>query len=152
MRLTALFVAMLSTTLVGQEPARPLQINFTASAESFRAATSEYDGIWASEGPRTVAAMERATGLRFEPGPIGVPAEVEHHSIIFLFVYDVWVELWGQSTADEQVAIERKRTGLVDYDGLWRTALELSAGSAPAASSSSSESTASRGAPCTPSV
>jgi hypothetical protein len=56
-----------------------------------------------------------------------VPPSVDEHSIIFLFVYDVWVELWGQSFADEQVAIERKRTGLADYDGLWRTTLELSA-------------------------
>jgi hypothetical protein len=38
-----------------------------------------------------------------------VPAGVDHHSIIFLFVYDVWVELWGQSFADEQVTIERAR-------------------------------------------
>jgi hypothetical protein len=37
------------------------------------------------------------------------------------------VELWGQPFAEEQVAIERKRTGLADYDGLWRNALELSA-------------------------
>ena len=57
-----------------------------------------------------------------------VPGDVDHHSIIFLFVYDVWVELWGQSFADEQVAVERKRTGsLANYDGLWTQALALSA-------------------------
>lgn len=172
MRATFLCVAILCSTLVAQERAKPLQINFTASAESFGPATNEYSEIWAREGPRIMAAMERATGLRFELGPIGaviyegpsfsglrerpmrlrasysaatkratlvhelghrlmsdlVPADVDHHSIIFLFVYDVWVELWGQSVADEQVAIERKRTGaLADYDGLWRKALELPA-------------------------
>jgi len=165
-------VAMLSSTLVAQERATPLQINFTASAESFRPAAKAYDEIWAAEGSRIVAAMERVTGLRFEPGPIGaviyegpsfsgfrerpmqlrasyssatkratlvhelghrlmgdlVPGDVDHHSIIFLFVYDVWVELWGQSFADEQVAVERKRTGsLANYDGLWTQALALSA-------------------------
>ena len=111
-------------------------------------------GIWAAEASRIVTAMERATGLRFEPGPIRaviyegpsfsgfgerpmqlrasylpatkratlvhelghrlmgelVPADVDHHSIIFLFVYDVWVELWGQPFADEQVTMERART------------------------------------------
>ena len=43
-------------------------MNFTASAEGFRAATEEYLEIWANEGSRIVAAMEGATGLRFEPG------------------------------------------------------------------------------------
>ena len=71
MREAFIVVAMLSSTLVGQERARPVQIDFTASAESFLPATKEYGEIWASEGPRIVAAMERATGLRFEPGPIG---------------------------------------------------------------------------------
>src|SRR5688500_13348399 len=158
-------VSMLSSTLVAQERAIRLLINVTASAESFDVATKEYREIWASEEQRIVAAMERATGLRFETGPIGaviyegpsfsgfgerpmqlrasyspatkratlvhelghrligdrVPRNIDHHSVIFLFVYDVWVELWGQAFADEQVAIEKKRTGgLADYEGLWR--------------------------------
>jgi len=71
MQATFVWVAMLSSTLVAQERATPLQINFTASAESFRPAAKEYDEIWAAEGSRIVAAMERVTGLRFEPGPIG---------------------------------------------------------------------------------
>jgi hypothetical protein len=44
-----------------------------------------------------------------------VEPSVDHHSIIFLFVYDVWVELWGQSFADEQVTIERARTRLKTF-------------------------------------
>ncbi len=57
-----------------------------------------------------------------------VPANVDHHSIIFLFVYDVWVALWGQSFADEQVTIERARTGsLANYDKLWTDALAIPA-------------------------
>ena len=47
-------------------------MNFTASAAEFRTATEEYRDIWANEGRRIVAAMERVAGLRFEPGPIPV--------------------------------------------------------------------------------
>jgi hypothetical protein len=167
-----LLMAILSNTSFAQERSKPLQIDFTASAESFAAATREYKDIWASEGARIVATMERATGLQFEPGPIRaviyegpsfsgfgerpmqlrasyppatkratlvhelghrlmgdlVPRDVDHHSIIFLFVYDVWVKLWGQSFADEQVTVERARTGsLANYDKLWTEALALSA-------------------------
>jgi hypothetical protein len=154
-----------------QAPARPPAVNFTASADQFRGATDEYREIWAKEGARIVAAMERATGLRFEPGPIdvsiyegvsfaggrggrpmllrasypeptkratlvhelahrlaaGVPFEGDHHELIFLFLYDVWVDLWGQSFADEQVKIESLRKGLVDYDSIWRKTLALDA-------------------------
>ena len=152
MQATFLCVALLSTVLVAQERAAPLQIDFTASRESFDPATKEYREIWAAEASRIVTAMERATGLRFEPGPIRaviyegpsfsgfgerpmqlrasylpatkratlvhelghrlmgelVPADVDHHSIIFLFVYDVWVELWGQPFADEQVTMRER--------------------------------------------
>lgn len=172
MRVTCIVAAILSSTIVAQERVKPLEINFAASAESFSAATQQYNDIWEAERSRIVATMERATGLRFEPGPIRaviyegpsfsgfgerpmqlrasyspatkratlvhelghrlmgdlVPAGVDHHSIIFLFVYDVWVELWGQAFADEQVTIERGRTGsLANYDKLWTNALALSA-------------------------
>jgi hypothetical protein len=163
---------MLSSVLVAQERAEPLRIDFAASQDSFEPATKEYREIWATEASRIVTAMERTTGLRFEPGPIRaviyegpsfsgyrerpmqlrasytpatkratlvhelghrlmgnlVPKDVDHHSIIFLFVYDVWVELWGQPFADAQVTIERARTGsLANYDKLWTEALALPA-------------------------
>jgi beta-galactosidase GanA len=55
-----------------------------------------------------------------------VPAHIDHHSIIFLFVYDVWVDLWGQSFADEQVTFERARSGsIANYDKLWTEALAM---------------------------
>ena len=153
-----------------QAPAGTLQLDFTASAESVRAATEEYRAIWAKEGAPIVASMERVSGLRFEPGPIpvsvyegtsfsgerggrpmmlrasypeatkrgtlvhelghrlaaDVPFNGEHHDLIFLFVYDAWVDLWGQSFADEQVAIESKRQGL-DYASAWKRALAIPA-------------------------
>ena len=49
----------------------------------------------------------------------------DDHPVIFLFVYDVWVKLWGQEFADAQVAVEGKRTGHYDYAGAWRDALAL---------------------------
>ena len=54
-----------------------------------------------------------------------VPKDFEEHPVIFLFVYDVWVELWGQEFADAQVVVESKRRGRYDYAGAWRDALAL---------------------------
>jgi hypothetical protein len=56
-----------------------------------------------------------------------VPASFEDHPIIFLFVYDVWAELWGNPFADEQVGIESKRRGIYDYETAWRNTLEMTA-------------------------
>ena len=164
-------ILLLSNPAIGQTPARSLQVNFTASADSFRPATAEYQAIWMAEGPRIVATMEKLTGLRFEPGPIEVsvyegtsfsgdpggrpmllrasyPAATkratlvhelghrlandiavpfDHHELIFLFVYDAWIDLWGKTFADEQVVVESGRTGLVDYAGIWKKTLMLSA-------------------------
>ena len=161
----------LSGPLLAQAPAPSLKVNFTASADDFRAATEEYREIWAKEGARIVAAMERATGLHFEPGPIevsvyegtsysgerggrpmllrasyqtdtkrgtlvhelghrlaaDVPFKSDHHELIFLFVYDVWVDLWGQEFADSQVKVEGLRKGIVDYDGIWKRTLAIPA-------------------------
>ena len=33
----------------------------------------------------------------------------EEHGPLFLWVYDVWVDLWGQTFADEQVSVEKRR-------------------------------------------
>lgn len=168
MRLTTMSALLaLSAPLLAQAPATPLKVNFTASAEAFRDATDQYRDIWAREGSRIVEAMERATGLRFEPGPIevsvyegtsysgekggrpmllrasyapetkratlvhelahrlaaDVPFKGDHHELIFLLVYDVWVDLWGQPFADGQVRIESLRKGIVDYDSIWKRTL-----------------------------
>jgi hypothetical protein len=56
-----------------------------------------------------------------------VPYDFEDHPTIFLFVYDVWVELWGKEFADEQVQIESARRGLYDYESAWKDALALGA-------------------------
>lgn len=144
-------------------------LEVVAESDSYAQAAAEYRSIWATDGPRIVAAMERITGLRFESGPIRVvvyegpsssgyrerpmqmrasypyatkqatlvhelghrlisdrvPGSFEDHPIIFLFVYDVWVELWGREFADREVAVESARKGLYDYAGAWRAALAL---------------------------
>jgi hypothetical protein len=150
-----------------QSNSRTVNVVFTPSNDSFTAATDEYKALWAKEGARIVAAMERATGLTFEEGPIQVSvyegtsysgekggrpmllrasypeptkratlvhelghrlaadiqAPFDHHEVIFQFVYDVWVDLWGQAFADEQVIVESARKGLVDYEGIWKKVL-----------------------------
>jgi hypothetical protein len=75
MRLTSVLALLLALPAYAsaQVPSKPLQLNFTGSTTSpdgFRAATDEYRDIWAKEGARIVAAMERATGLWFEDGPV----------------------------------------------------------------------------------
>jgi len=68
----SLLILAFTSQANAQTPESTVAMNFTASAETFRAATDEYRAIWDKEGGRIVAAMERATGLRFEPGPIEV--------------------------------------------------------------------------------
>ena len=145
-------------------------IDFEPQSPRFAAAAKEYQEIWDTEGARITAALEAATGLEMEAGPIRaivydgisnsgykqwtpmrmrasyppdtkratlvhelahrlisdyVGKNEDDHPTIFLFVYDVWVKLWGQEFADAQVIVEGKRTGVYDYAGAWRDALAL---------------------------
>ena len=52
--------------------------------------------------------------------------EEESHPPLFLWIYDVWVELYGREFADAQVAVERRRGG--PYPAAWDQAMALSAG------------------------
>ena len=56
-----------------------------------------------------------------------VPGTFEDHPIIFLFVYDAWVELWGREFADREVEVESARRGPSNYRGTWQSVLALSA-------------------------
>lgn len=50
------------------------------------------------------------------------------HYLLFLFLYDAWIELWGQEFADEQVEVESaRRGGFVDYEAVWQAVLESDA-------------------------
>ena len=159
-----------SLALARADAATYPQIDFEPESPRFSAATSEYRAIWRAEGARITAALEEATGLKMEAGPIHaivyggisnsgykqytpmrmrasyppdtkratlvhelahrlisgyVGRNEDDHPVIFLFVYDVWVKLWGQEFADAQVAVEGRRTGVYDYAGAWRHALAL---------------------------
>jgi hypothetical protein len=142
------------------EGAGATELTFVPQEPAFAEAVEEYNAIWESEGERIVNALEAATGLRLEAGPIRAiacecvsysgyretpmqlrasypdatkrgtlvhelshrlisdvaPQSVDRHQVIFLFVYDVWVQLWGKDFADAQVVVESGRRGLYDYE------------------------------------
>jgi hypothetical protein len=148
------------------------ELDFVPQEAAFSEAVEEYKAIWESDGDRIVNALEAATGLRLEAGPVRAivcecvsysgyrdtpmqlrasypgatkrgtlvhelshrlisdvaPESVDQHQVIFLFVYDVWVELWGEEFADAQVVVESGRRALYDYEAAWRGALALGAG------------------------
>lgn len=56
---------------------------------------------------------------------VGVAGSEDEHAVLFLWLYDVWVALWGQPFADEQVVVERARRG--PYPAAWDAALALDA-------------------------
>lgn len=165
-----------SAKMTGQTSAdSPVRITFVAQSDSFASAVREYEQIWAVDGKRMVATMERIAGLSFRYAQFqdtAITATVlerasssgfrdrsvmelrasysadtkratlvhelghrlmaglyrrdeEEHGPLFLWIYDVWVALYGQSFADEQVAVERKRGG--PYPAAWDAALKLSA-------------------------
>lgn len=53
------------------------------------------------------------------------PVELDEHRILFLFLYDVWTELYGINFADRAAEVEKKRRGRYDYDSAWTWALSL---------------------------
>jgi hypothetical protein len=47
----------------------------------------------------------------------------DDHPYLFLWIYDVWLRLYGRQFADEQVAVEKARRGV--YPAAWDAALAL---------------------------
>src|SRR5262245_729419 len=72
MRLYCVLIAILILPCEGLSQKPGLTLEFTPQSKQFEAATEEYRQLWATEGPRIVEAMEKATGLRFNPAPIRV--------------------------------------------------------------------------------
>ncbi|HYI48025.1 MAG TPA: hypothetical protein VEX35_06120 [Allosphingosinicella sp.] len=145
-------------------------IAFVPQHAGFAAAADEYRAIWQAEGPRIVAALEAAAGLRFPAARVeaivndGPPmtaydgrsmrlraryspdykkatlvhelghllsfalprtAGLDDHRLLYLFLYDVWTDLYGRAFADRMVAIERRIPGRYDYDAAWSWALAM---------------------------
>lgn len=67
------------------------------------------------------ATLVHELGHRLQVG-IARPGE-EEHEVLFLWLYDTWVALWGRQFADAQVRVERARGG--PYPHAWDSALAL---------------------------
>jgi hypothetical protein len=52
-------------------------------------------------------------------------AEVDDHRALYLFLYDVWTDLYGRDFADEMVRLERQIPGPYDYAAAWDWALAM---------------------------
>jgi hypothetical protein len=50
---------------------------------------------------------------------------LDDHRLLYLFLYDVWTDLYGRDFADRMVAIERRIPGGYDYDAAWSWALAM---------------------------
>ena len=50
---------------------------------------------------------------------------LDDHRLLYLFLYDVWTDLYGQEFADRMVRIERRIPGPGDYDAAWSWALSM---------------------------
>jgi hypothetical protein len=164
--LRCLLLAAVGVVLTASAP----PMRFTPVGPAFAGGAAEYRTIWATEGPRIVAALEGTTGLAFPPNEIeafvsnttpmtsfdgrtmrlraGYPdyfkrstlvhelghrlsfllprtAELDDHRVLFLFLYDVWTDLYGQAFADRMVAAESRISGRYDYAAAWRWALAM---------------------------
>ena len=53
--------------------------------------------------------------------------DLDEHRLLFLYLYDLWVELYGKEFADREVAFERTLKGLYDYDAAWTWTLSMTA-------------------------
>ena len=62
-------------------------------------------------GHRLALALPRDSGL-------------DDHRLLYLFLYDVWTDLYGKAFADRMVSIERRIPGY-DYDSAWSWALAM---------------------------
>lgn len=53
------------------------------------------------------------------------PLFLDGHQVLFLILYDIWVELYGVDFANRNVAVESGRKGIYTYEEAWIWALKL---------------------------
>ena len=53
------------------------------------------------------------------------PQDLDEHRLLFLYLYDLYVDLYGREFADGQVAFGRTLKGLYDYDTAWTWSLAM---------------------------
>jgi hypothetical protein len=69
------------------------------------------------------ATLIHELGHRLQAGVF--PRSDDEHKYLFLWVYDVWVKLYGREFADAQVVVERQRGRM--YPAAWDFALSFNA-------------------------
>jgi hypothetical protein len=52
-------------------------------------------------------------------------SDLDEHRLLYLFLYDVWEDLYGREYADGMAAIERQIAGRYDYAGAWDWTLAM---------------------------
>jgi hypothetical protein len=52
-------------------------------------------------------------------------ADLDEHRLLYLFLYDVWSDLYGRDFADRMVSIEKRIVGRYDYAAAWSWALAM---------------------------
>ena len=53
------------------------------------------------------------------------PVDLDEHRLLFLYLYDLYQDLYGQEFADSQVAFGKTLKGLYDYETAWDWALAM---------------------------
>jgi hypothetical protein len=53
------------------------------------------------------------------------PSDLDEHRLLFLYLYDLYVDLYGTAFADRQVAFGRTLKGVYDYDTTWTWTLSM---------------------------
>jgi len=53
------------------------------------------------------------------------PQDLDEHRLLFLYLYDLYVDLYGKEFADAQVAFGRTLKGRYDYDTAWTWTLAM---------------------------
>ena len=54
------------------------------------------------------------------------PQDLDEHRLLFLYLYDLYVDLYGKEFADREVAFGKTLKGIYDYEGAWNWALAMS--------------------------
>lgn len=54
------------------------------------------------------------------------PDNLDEHRLLFLVLYDIWTDLYGQDFANEMVVAEKLRKGYYNYALVWEQTLILS--------------------------
>jgi hypothetical protein len=92
-----------------------------ASNSGYRASPMQLRASYSADTKKATIIHE--LGHRLQSGLFR--REEEEHGPLFLWIYDVWVALYGREFADAQVVIERARGG--PYPKAWDEAMALTA-------------------------